>query len=73
MSAWTVAGDRELRNWSSTRPPMLNVDSEATVDIGIARTCCATFESVLYFKALLLFWLICCKKNYVAECSDCIL
>jgi hypothetical protein len=32
---------------------VLNVDSEATMDIGIAKTCCATFESVLYFKALL--------------------
>jgi hypothetical protein len=33
---------------------VLKADSEATVDIGIARTCCATFESILYFEALMI-------------------
>ena len=48
MRASTISGDNELRKRSKTRPVILNVDSEATVDTRIARTCCAILESTWY-------------------------
>ena len=35
---WTMSGESELRNGSSMRPPILNTDSEAIVETGIANT-----------------------------------
>jgi len=51
-SACTVDGDKELRNGSKIRSPVLKATSETTVDTGIANTCCATLERILYFVAL---------------------
>ena len=36
IRASTIFGVRELRNGSSTRPPVLKADSEATVETGTA-------------------------------------
>ena len=36
--ASTISGSRRLRYGSTTRPPVLNADSEATVDACIANT-----------------------------------
>ena len=33
----TVLGDNELRKRSKTRPPVLDTDSDATVETGIAK------------------------------------
>ena len=33
----TVLGDNELRKISKTRPPVLDTDSDATVETGIAK------------------------------------
>ena len=38
IRASTIFGVRELRNRSSTCPPILKVDSEATVEIETAKT-----------------------------------
>ena len=38
IRASTIFGVRELRNGSSTCPPILKVDSEATVEIETAKT-----------------------------------
>jgi len=54
-SACTVDGDKKLRNGSSIRPPLLKAASETTIDTGIANTCCATLERILYFVALRLY------------------
>ena len=44
-----------LERYSSiTLPPALNVDSEATVDIGIASMSPAIFDKTLYFRLLFL-------------------
>ncbi|KAF5468682.1 hypothetical protein F2P56_012819 [Juglans regia] len=38
ISAWTISGDNELRYGSITRPPVLNADSDSTVEIGMLNT-----------------------------------
>ena len=38
MRDCTISGASELRNGSSIRPPILNADSEATVETGTANT-----------------------------------
>ena len=40
----TVLGVKELLNGSRMHPPVLNADSEATVDTGMARTSLATSD-----------------------------
>ena len=51
-SACTVDGDKELRNGSNIQPPILNAASKTTVDTGMANTCYATLERILYFVVL---------------------
>jgi hypothetical protein len=45
-SASIVFGAKELLNGSSTQPPVLNADSEATVVTGMANTSRATSERI---------------------------
>ena len=52
MRASTISGDSELWKGSRTRPAVLKVDSKATVDTRIARTCRATLESTRYHGEL---------------------
>ena len=40
-----MSRDSELRNGSSMRPPILNADSEATVETGIAKTSRAILDN----------------------------
>ena len=40
-----MSGESELRNGSGMRPPVLNADSEATVDTGAASTSLANLDS----------------------------
>ncbi len=40
-----MSGDSELQNGSSMRPPVLNADSEATVEIGTAKTSRAILDN----------------------------
>jgi len=42
----TTLGDRELLNGSSTQPPVLKVDSDATVETGIANTSCTIEDRI---------------------------
>jgi hypothetical protein len=51
-SVSTVFGAKELLNGSSTRPPVLNADSEAIVEIGMANTSRATSEMIKDFVEL---------------------
>ena len=52
MSAAMDSSFNLERNSSITLPPALNVDSDATVEIGIARMSAAVFDKILYFKLL---------------------
>ena len=45
INASTILGVKELLNASSTRPPVLKQDLEATVDIGTTKTSPAILES----------------------------
>ena len=44
--AWTVSSNNEVRYWSSTLPPILKEESDATVEIGIVSTSRANWESI---------------------------
>jgi hypothetical protein len=52
IKASAVSGDNELLKQSNTRPPVLNADSEATVEIGMANTSRAIFVRIVYLDAL---------------------
>ena len=52
MRDCTISGASELRNRSSIRPPILNVDSEATVETGTANTSHVSRDSILYLLVL---------------------
>ena len=52
MRASTISGDNELRERSKTRPVILNVDSEATVNTRITRACRTILESTRYHGEL---------------------
>ena len=45
---WTMRGDSELRNGSTMWPPMLNADSDATVETSTASTSLATLDNTWY-------------------------
>ena len=51
-SVCTVDGDKELRNGSNIRLPVLNAASETTVDTRIANTCYATLKKNLVFCSI---------------------
>ena len=55
MRASTIVGDKELQKVSRTRPAILNVDSKATMNYEIARTCHAIFEITWYQGELTLY------------------
>ena len=46
IKASIVFGCNELQNGSRIRPPVLNADSEATIDTGIANTSLATCDQI---------------------------
>ena len=52
MKDCTILGASELRNGFSIHPPVLNADSEATVETGIANTSRASRDSILYLLVL---------------------
>ena len=49
---WTISGESELRNGSSVYPPVLNADSEATVETGTASTSLANLDNTWYLFEL---------------------
>ena len=49
MRAFAILGTKVLQKESSTCPPVLQVDLEATIDIGITNTSRSMIESTLYF------------------------
>ena len=52
MRDCTILGASEVWNGSSVHPHVLNANSEATVEIGIANISCASRDSVLYLLVL---------------------
>ena len=49
---WTMRGERELRNGSTMRLPVLNADSDARVETSIASTSLATLDNSGYLLEL---------------------
>ena len=49
---WTMRGERELRNGSSMHLPVLNANSEATIETGTANTTLAILDSTWYLFEL---------------------
>ena len=52
MKDCTILGASELRNGFSIRPPVLNVNLEATVETGTTNTSHASRDSILYLLVL---------------------
>ena len=49
MRDCTISGASELRNGSCIRPPVLNADSETTVETGTANIFRASQDSIVYY------------------------
>ena len=49
---WTMRWDSELRNGSTIQPPVLNADSNETMETGIASTSLATLDNTWYLLQL---------------------
>jgi hypothetical protein len=52
IKASTVVADSDVRNESIILPPVLNVDSEATVETGTARMSFANLDNIGYLLEL---------------------